>query len=46
MPADMFEYDINSSGLKNHTNKFWAELNRIVGDAKAKDKELNQYKMF
>lgn len=32
--------------VKNHTNEFWGELNRLVGDAKAKNKELNKYKMF
>ena len=50
LPDEMIDYvllhELVHTRVKNHTNEFWAELNRLVGDAKAKDKELNKYKMF
>ena len=50
LPNEMIDYvllhELVHTRIKNHTNEFWAELNRLVGDAKAKDKELNKYKMF
>ena len=29
--------------VKNHSPKFWTELDKLVGDSKAKDKELRKY---
>jgi predicted metal-dependent hydrolase len=50
LPDEMIDYvllhELVHTRVKNHTNEFWAELNRLVGDAKSKDKELNKYKMF
>ena len=50
LPDDMIDYvllhELVHTGIKNHTNAFWAELNRFVGNAKGKNKKLHEYKMF
>ncbi len=50
LPDEMIDYvllhELVHTRIKNHNNEFWAELNRLFGDARAKDKELNKYKMF
>lgn len=50
LPDEMIDYvllhELVHTQIKNHTNDFWAELNRLVGDAKAKNKRLKEYKMF
>jgi len=50
LPDEMIDYvllhELLHTRIKNHTNAFWAELNRLVGDAKTKSKELNKYNIF
>ena len=50
LPDEMIDYvllhELVHLRIKNHTNVFWTELNRFVGDAKAKSKKLNEYKVF
>lgn len=50
LPDEMIDYvllhELVHTRIKNHTNVFWTELNRLVGDAKAKSKKLNEYKVF
>jgi len=50
LPDEMIDYillhELVHTRIKNHTNVFWTELNRFVGDAKAKSKKLNEYKVF
>ncbi|MEA3428091.1 MAG: YgjP-like metallopeptidase domain-containing protein [Thermodesulfobacteriota bacterium] len=50
LPDEMIDYvllhELVHTRIKNHANGFWAELNRLDGDAKAKSKKLNEYKVF
>ena len=50
LPDEMIDYvllhELLHTRIKNHTNDFWAELNRLVIDAKTKSKELNKYNIF
>jgi len=50
LPDEMIDYvllhELVHTRIKNHTNEFWAELNRLVGDAKAKNRRLKEYKIF
>ena len=50
LPDEMIDYvllhELVHTRIKNHTNVFWTELNKLVEDAKAKSKKLNQYKVF
>jgi predicted metal-dependent hydrolase len=50
LPNEMIDHvllhELVHTRIKNHTNVFWIELNRLVVDAKAKSKKLNEYKMF
>ncbi len=50
LPDEMIDYvlfhELVHTRIKNHTNEFWSELNRFVGDAKGLSKKLNEYKMF
>ena len=50
LPDDMIDYvllhELVHIRIKNHTNAFWAELNRLVWDAKGMSKRLNEYKII
>jgi predicted metal-dependent hydrolase len=50
LPDEMIDYvllhELVHTRIKNHTNEFWTELNRLVGDAKKIDRRLNEYKMM
>jgi predicted metal-dependent hydrolase len=50
LPDEMIDYvllhELVHIRIKNHTNAFWAELNKFVGDAKEMSKKMNEYKMF
>ena len=50
LPDEIIDYvllhELVHTRIKNHTNDFWAELNGLVGDAKARDKELNKHKII
>jgi len=50
LPDEMIDYvllhELVHTRIKNHANEFWAELNRLDGDAKGMSKRLNKYKVF
>ena len=50
LPDEMIDYvllhELLHTRIKNHTNGFWSELNKLVGDAKGMSKKLNEYKVF
>ena len=50
LPDEMIDYvllhELVHTRIKNHTKAFWRELDRFVGDAKAKNKKLKCYKIF
>ena len=50
LPGEMIDYvllhELVHTRIKNHANGFWAELNRLDGDAKGMSKRLNKYKVF
>ena len=50
LPDEMIDYvllhELVHIRIKNHTNGFWVELNKLVGDAKGMSKKLNEYKIF
>ncbi len=50
LPDEMIDYvllhELVHTRIKNHTNGFWTELNRLVGDAKGMSKRLNELKCF
>jgi predicted metal-dependent hydrolase len=50
LPNEMIDYvllhELVHTRIKNHTNAFWAELNKFVGDAKGMSKKMNEYKVF
>ena len=50
LPDEMIDYvllhELVHTRVKNHTNGFWAELNKFVGDAKEMSKKLNEYKVL
>jgi len=50
LPDEMIDYvllhELVHTRIKNHTNEFWTELSRLVGDAKKTDRRLNEYKMM
>jgi predicted metal-dependent hydrolase len=47
LPQDLFDYvifhELVHTRIHNHSKKFWAELDRYVGNAKAKAKHLVEY---
>ena len=49
LPDDMIDYvllhELVHTRIKNHTQEFWRELDRLVGDARAKNKRLKAYKI-
>jgi len=50
LPNEMIDYvllhELVHTRIKNHTNVFWAELNKFVGDAREMRKKMNEYKVF
>ncbi len=50
LPDEMIDYvllhELVHTRIKNHNNTFWAELNRLVGDAKEINKRLKEYKIY
>lgn len=50
LPDEMIDYvllhELVHTRIKNHTKEFWEELDMLVGDAKAKNKRLKDYKIF
>ena len=50
LPDEMIDYvllhELVHTRIKDHTKAFWRELDRFVGDAKAKNKRLKEYKIF
>jgi len=50
LPDEMIDYvllhELVHTRIKNHTNAFWIELNKFVGDAKGMSKKINEYKVF
>ncbi len=50
LPDEMIEYvllhELVHTRIKNHSNEFWTELNRLLGDAKKMDRRLNEYKIM
>lgn len=50
LPDEMIDYvllhELVHTRIKNHTNGFWAELSKLVGDAKGMSKKMNEYKVF
>jgi len=49
LPQELVDYvilhELVHTRIKNHTKAFWRALDRIVGNAKALDSRLNQYRM-
>lgn len=49
LPQELVDYvilhELVHTRIKSHTKAFWRELDRIVGNAKALDSRLNQYRM-
>ena len=47
LPQELMDYvilhELAHTRFKNHSSDFWAELNRLVGDARGKASELNKY---
>lgn len=50
LPDEMIDYvllhELVHTRIKSHNKEFWGELDRIVGDAKAKNKRLKDYTIF
>ncbi len=50
LPDEMIDYvllhELVHTRIKNHTNAFWAELNKFVGDAREMSKKMKEYKVF
>jgi predicted metal-dependent hydrolase len=47
LPAELFDYvilhELVHTSIHNHSKKFWKELDKYVGNGKAKAKKLKQY---
>lgn len=47
LPAELMDYvilhELVHTKVKNHSKKFWTELDKLVGDAKGKDRELRRH---
>jgi len=47
LPDELMDYvilhELVHTKVKNHSKKFWAELDKLVGNSKARDKELREY---
>ena len=47
LPEELRNYvilhELVHTQIKNHSSKFWGELNKYVGDAKSYQSRLNEY---
>ena len=47
LPEELMDYvilhELTHTRVKNHSNDFWAMMNKLVGDGKAKDVSLREY---
>ena len=47
LPEELMDYailhELAHTRMKNHSNDFWAMMNRLVGDGKAKAASLREY---
>jgi len=39
-------HELVHTRIKNHTKRFWAELNKFVGNAKEMSKKMKKYGVF
>ena len=50
LPDEMIDYvllhELVHTRIKNHTQAFWAELNKFVENAEEMSKKMNEYKVF
>jgi predicted metal-dependent hydrolase len=50
LPDELIDYillhELVHTRVKTHGRKFWDELNKLVGDAKGLDRQLNRYKVL
>jgi hypothetical protein len=50
LPDEMIDYvllhELVHTRIKNHTQAFWAELNKFVENSKEMNKKMNEYKVF
>ena len=49
LPDELIEYvilhELTHTRIRNHKKGFWAELNKLVGDAKALSSRLKEYQI-
>jgi predicted metal-dependent hydrolase len=50
LPAELIDYtilhELVHTRVKNHSQKFWEQMNRLLGDAKKIDKKLRAYEFL